>query len=392
MEYVLYLASAAVSALTNAAGLGRRGGARSFLVVKLDHLGDVVTATPVLRALRAAHPGAPIDALVGSWAAPLLEGNPFVSRVLTYDAPRFLRPGSAAGDASPGAKSRARRAAPAPSSSLARLREVARGSYTDIVELRGDAWTLLLPLLCGAHRRVDRGTTRTAMWLRRHGLLGGGRDEPAHEVATNLAVVRPLLGDRAGTGAPEVVVTDAERERLRQRLASEGIDLARPTICMHPGAYWRPRAWRVERWASLADRLEERYPVQTLFLGGANEGDLEAALRVRSPGRRHHYLFGTLSLREVCVLLDRAALVIGNDSGLIHIAAACGTPVIGLYGPQLPSRFGPGSARSIALHHEIECCPCSQRICVRPEDPCVNLITVEEVLAAAGPILREVAP
>jgi ADP-heptose:LPS heptosyltransferase len=66
--------------------------------------------------------------------------------------------------------------------------------------------------------------------------------------------------------------------------------------------------------------------------------------------------------------------------------------VIALFGPQLPERFGPGSARSIVLHHRIDCCPCAQRVCVRPEDPCVNLITVEEVLAAAGRILDEAAP
>jgi ADP-heptose:LPS heptosyltransferase len=190
----------------------------------------------------------------------------------------------------------------------------------------------------------------------------------------------------------EVIITEAEREALRRKLAGVGIDLARPTVCMHPGASWRPRAWRVERWAALADRLEERYPVQTVFVGSAGERDLEAGLRARAPGRGRHFLFGTLSLREACVLLDRAALVVGNDSGLIHIAAACGTPVVGLYGPQLPDRFGPRSTRSIALHHRIDCCPCAQRVCVRPEDPCVNLITVEEVVAAAGSALGSEAP
>ena len=97
-------------------------------------------------------------------------------------------------------------------------------------------------------------------------------------------------------------------------------------------------------------------------------------------------------LGVACVLLDRATLVVGNDSGLIHIAAACGTPVIGLYGPQLPERFGPGSARSIALHHRVDCCPCAQRICVRPEDPCVNLITLEEVVSAAERLLEASVP
>ncbi len=387
MEYLLFLVSAAVSALTNAAGRVRPVGTRRFLVVKLDHIGDVVTATAVFRALRTAHPDAPIDALVGPWAAAILEGNPHVTRVLTYDSLRFRRPGGTAGDVRPDGAPNYRL------SPLARLREIARGGYTDIVELRGDRWTLLLPFLCGARRRVDRGTARIGLWLRKRGLLPGGRDTPSHEVATNLEIIRPLLGAApAADGTAEVTVTDAEREALRRKLAGVGIDLARSTVCLHPGASWRPRAWRVERWAQLADRLEQRYAVQTVFVGSVGERDLEAEIRARGSGRGRHFLFGMLSLREACVLLDRATLVIGNDSGLIHIAAACGTPVIGLYGPQLPDRFGPGSARSIALHHRIDCCPCAQRVCVRPEDPCVNLITVEEVVSAAGRLLEAGVP
>ena len=384
MEYGLFLASAAVSALVNAAGRFRRTRPRRFLVVKLDHLGDLVTATPVFRALRDAHPDAVIDALVGPWAARLLERSPHLSRVLTYDARRFRRMRGAGGTV--GARAVAGGERPAPP--LARMRVVARGGYTDIVELRGDAWTLLLPFLCGARQRSDRGSARIALWLRRHGLLPGGSNLPLHEVATNLATARPFLAPGVVPDeAMAVEVAAAEREALRRRLADAGIDLARPTVCIHAGALWRPRAWWLERWASLAAHLEERHHVQTVFVGSAAERDLEAELRAVASGPGRHFLFGTLSLRETCVLLGEARLVIGNDSGLIHIAAACGTPVVGLYGPQLPERFGPRAPRSIALHHRIDCCPCAQRTCVRPEEPCVNLITVEEVLAAAERLL-----
>jgi ADP-heptose:LPS heptosyltransferase len=151
-EYALFLASALVSALTNVLGCARRKASpRRILVVKLDHLGDVITATPALRALRGANPEAEIDLLLSPAVAPLFHESPLATRLLVYDSPRYRR-GSARSDG-------------------ASLPDVVRGHYDVIVELRGDWRTLLLPLRTGAWRRVDRGTVRLRDWIRRR--LGG---------------------------------------------------------------------------------------------------------------------------------------------------------------------------------------------------------------------------
>jgi ADP-heptose:LPS heptosyltransferase len=182
-EYAIFILSAAVSVVVNALGRTRRSsGPLRILVVKLDHLGDVVLATPALGALRERYPDAAIDVLVHPGSAVVVEHNPAVTRVVTYRSERFARPGPSSVDG------------------MSRLREIARAGYDVIVELRGDERTLLLPFLAGATRRVDRGTVRIRESLRRR--ARGAAHRPMHEVEVNLEVVLPLLGGRASRSVP----------------------------------------------------------------------------------------------------------------------------------------------------------------------------------------------
>src|SRR5438067_2501283 len=140
MEYLRLVASAWVTfVLDFLKPFGRWKDAR-ILVIKLDHLGDVITALPVFPALREALPDAQIDVLVGPWARALMESLTSIDSVLTYDSRRFSRnPEAETGFWRP----------------LRRMRTIAAHRYTHIVELRGDSWTLLLPFLGGTFHRVD---------------------------------------------------------------------------------------------------------------------------------------------------------------------------------------------------------------------------------------------
>ena len=376
-EYFLLFCSAIVSRLVNL--LGRFRGARRarVLVVKLDHVGDVILATPALRVLRDALPEAPIDALVAPGSRAVLEGNRSVNRILVYDSGRYRRGGMSGG--SSGRESR--------QSAFSVMRDVARGNYTTIVELRGDGWTLLLPFLSGASRRVDRGSVRVGQWFARRLTRAGRGRKPLHEVETNLEVVRPLVKTMPETPAAEIVVAQAARDSLGEKLAAVGAAVSEPWVCLHPGASWRPRAWRAERFADIADWIQEHYHAQVLVVGSADERDVEAVMRARVKGRRAFWLAGALSWAELAALLERARLFIGNDSGPAHLAAACGIPSVVLFGPQEPGRFRPWSARSVVLHHRVHCCPCRQTVCVYPENPCVNRIEIGEVEAQVRQLL-----
>jgi len=381
MEYVRLFLSALVSTIVDIVGpLGRQKPPK-ILVVKLDHLGDVVTATPVFRALRGAYPDARIDALVGSWAQPLLAGNPNVDLILTYDSSRFSR------------SEGSRRSFP---QRFRQMRAIGARRYTHIIDLRGDSWTLLLPFLSGAKRRVDRGTVRLESWLTKRMWAFGGTPpgpEPVHEVETNLAVIQPLLGPSGSQPPPstvstrvEVFVTDADRRALTERTRMFGIPDGAALVVIHPGASWRPRAWRPERFAEVAREILDRYPVHICFVGTTEDADIADRIAILIQDRRAHFLF-ELRLIETATLIERAVLFIGNDSGIAHLAAACGTPQIALYGPQDPRRFRPWSSRAIVLHKPVPCFPCKQKVCVVPHNPCVNLIFVEEVMRGAESVL-----
>ena len=373
-EYLLFILSAAVSALVNVWGLLRgRGEPRRILVVKLDHLGDVVLATPALRALRDRYPEAAIDLLVGPGSIPAVAGNPAITRVLTYRSPRFARrTGAGVPDTT--------------ADGVARLREIAREGYDTIVELRGDGRTLLLPFLAGARRRVDRGTSRILLRLER-------RKAPLHEVEANLEIVRPLTRGRAARRAEtdrprvEVHVSPEARASMLAKLGQHGLPGGARLVVIHPGAAWRPRAWRPERFGAVAAWILGHYDARVLLVGSEDERDVEEAVRRSAGPDRVHPLTGALSLEELTALLSGAALFLGNDSGPAHLAAACGTPSIVLFGPQEPRRFAPWSERTIVLHHPVACFPCRQRVCVMPEDPCVNRNEVADVIARVREVL-----
>jgi len=373
-EYLLLLCSACVSLVVNLFGRFRRARVSRILVVKLDHVGDVILATPAIRALREARPHDPIDVLIAPGSRVALDGNPNVDRILYYDSPRYRRP-------------RASLRGPSP---LRAIREVGSSGYATIVELRGDWWTLLLPLLSGTTRRVDRGSARLGAWITRRASRAGGTRPVRHEVETNLEVVRPLLRGRVPQRlAPEIALQDSARDSMIRRLAAIGVDFGSPIVCVHPGAAWRPRAWRPERFGAVADWIQEHYHAQVLFVGSSDERDIGAEVRANVKQRSVFWLAGELTWQELGALIERARLFIGNDSGPAHVAAAIGIPSVVLFGPQEPERFHPWSDRSVVLHHRIHCCPCRQVTCVHPENPCVNLIEVEEVKAqvrrALGP-------
>jgi len=363
-EYVLFILSAAVSVVVNALGrLQGRAEPSRILVVKLDHLGDVILATPAIRALKERYPNAVIDVLVHPGAVAAVANHPGVHRVLTYRSPRFSRDG-AADDSS-------------------RLREVARTRYDTIVELRGDGRTLLLPFRAAARRRVDRGTVR----LQNKAGRVLGRAPTLHEVETNLEIVRPLVGTPAA--GPRVEVhpgIEASRSVVR-KLEERAVPTGARLVVLHAGAAWRPRAWRPERFGAVADWILGHYDARIVLVGSEDERDVEDAVRRSMREDRALAMTGALTLEELTALLGRSALFIGNDSGPAHLAAACGVPSIVLFGPQDPRRFGPWSERTQVLHHPVACFPCRQTVCVMAEDPCVNRNEVADVIARARDVL-----
>ena len=159
----------------------------------------------------------------------------------------------------------------------------------------------------------------------------------------------------------------------------------RPLVVLHPGASWPAKRWLPKRFAQLAGDLQSRHGVSVVLTGGPNEDALLDDVRKRiSPPPE---VFRGLPLRQLAALYARAAAVVSNDAGPMHIAASLGTPTIGLFGPgeeQIWFPYDSGEGHR-ALRKDVPCHPCHLDFCNRTGGgymECMTLLTVDEVTSA----------
>ncbi|MFQ6001091.1 MAG: glycosyltransferase family 9 protein [Anaerolineae bacterium] len=354
-----------------------------ILVVKLADMGDLLTAIPALRALRESFPQARIDALVTPHSAPVLEGSPLVDEVLTFEKHRYDSPVSTA----------------KPSSlwSLMRLWRNLRSRRYDwlfILHHLTTRWGTLkyagLALAIGARERIGLDNGRGWFLTRQAKDLGfGGR----HEVEYWLKVVGLVGAKTENLNLPlsEGAVREAQALLQGSGRWREGV----PLVAIHPGSgeYSLARRWPPDRFAQVADALMERYGTQVALLGGPDEAELTQC--VASLMRYEAVdLGGKTSIPVLAALLRLCRLFVGNDSGVMHLASAVGTPVVAVFGPSNPLAWGPWGPSHEVVQIDLECSPCIYRGfqlgrlegCENPE--CINQVKPEMVLAAAGRLLR----
>ena len=342
----------------------------NILVIKLRYLGDVLLATPVLRAVREKFPEVRLAAAVNRGTEDILKGNPDLNEVLIVE-----RGGLA--------------------SQFRFLGEIRRRRFDCVIDLTDGDRAAILTRFSGAPVRI--GLNEEHRW---RGLLYTTVVRPgpsvAHRIERDLETVRPLgIDPKAGLPVLRTSPQDDEAAaRLLDEIAGEPLSGgARTLIMLHPGARYWFKAWPVERFAELADRLTERGDCRILIGGHAQERALadDMASRVRS---KPVVLAGRTTVLHYASILKRCALFVGNDNGPMHMAAALGVPVVALFGPSNPSEWGPRGKRVEVLYKGLDCRRCFHPTCERGEESCMRQITVSEVLAAAARLLaaREPAP
>jgi lipopolysaccharide heptosyltransferase I len=340
---------------------------RSLLIIRLSALGDVVHVLPALAALRAAFPEARIGWAVEEKAASLLEGHPQIDRLHVIPRQALAQ---AARSRDVGAFVRQARQS---------VRELRHASYETTLDFQSNFRSSLLAFLSGAKRRIGQPVPYS-----KEGARVLVTETPAavertvHKIERNLRLLAPLGVEPARP--PRPVIPEPERARL----LAEGVAGA---VLLHPGvsAFGAFKAWRAEGYAALARYLKVERGARVLVAwGGAAER--EAALEVVALSRGAAELAPeTRSILDLAALQRRAALFVGADSGPLHLAAALGTKVLGLYGPKDPRTYGPYWENARVVRKGVPCSPCTLRRCARPE--CMTLITADEVTAAALALL-----
>ena len=357
-------------------------GLRRALVIKLRHHGDVLLAAPVIAALKRHAPQCEVDALVYADTAPMLEAHPALSQLHLIDR-NWKRQGLKRQGA-------------------AELKLVAalRARHYDLVihltvHTRG-AWLvrLLRPRWSVAPR------FRPGFWAKSFSHLYPAQSHAdRHTVDTNLDSLRALGLDVAAPDRRVTLVPGAAAEaRIDALLAQHGL-VRGGFVHVHPASRWAFKCWPAERVAALCDALAGKgLPIVLSSAPDASEKALVAAVQAARaknavPPAPTLDLSGQLSLKELAALTARARLFVGVDSAPMHIAAAMGTPTIGIFGPSGDREGGPwdndgGGRHRVVASLTHPCRPCGRAGCEDSKvSDCLVSLPVAQVLAACEELL-----
>ena len=338
------------------APLNLRPGDR-VLVTRLDYLGDVVLSLPLVDALRARWPGVDIDYLTRRPAADLLAADARFARVWTLEA--------------------------GPRPSLALVRALRSRRYRAVIDLYSNPRSAWMTWLTGAPLRI-----------------GGNRRGRRHLYTRPITVPRAIrrvtdvfmqygapLGIEAAVPAPRPSLAIAHDEaRAADALLSRVS--GKPRIGIHPGGKWSVKRWPSEKFVELLEVIEKEMGGQTVVFSGPGESEHSEALRSRVP--ESTVFLDVLPIRTAAAVISRLDAMVACDGGIMHVAAAVGTPTVGIFGSSEPAVWFPytDSGRFRAAFIDVECRPCHRHECPLGHTRCLNELSATSVARCVGDALN----
>jgi len=334
--------------------------AERILFIQLGYIGDVVVTIPVMRAVRETFPGSMLAVSVREHSRELVEDLPWVDAVLSVDKRRRPWYSTLAHE-------------------LGFYRRLRTYRFDLCINVRTGTRGALMSLLSGAGCRVGHYCYRHP-WTNRlythivqpvawDGIYAGEQ---------NFNVVAPLHLD-IPTRVPELHTSPRRARRVANILREVGVPEDKPLIVLHPFSSRESKNWGVARFAELAERIVTAYDAAVIITGSA--ADRPQALKIAEQCPRMVFvLAGTVSIGELACLLKRSTLLVGVDTGAIHIAAAVGTPTITIFGPSDPLVWKPPGDSHEIVSAELPCAPCRSAVCGNPEKgSCLGNLSVETV-------------
>ncbi len=321
---------------------------KRILIVKLSSIGDVVHALPALSALRTKFPGSYIAWVVKKKAADIIIGHPYLDEVIIYEGIR---------------------------KTAKKLRSL---KFDLAIDLQGLFRSGLLTFLSRAKTRLgfSRANSRELSYLFLNQRVTPG-EEDRHVIDKNLSLLRPL---RIEVREKEFIIPvfHENREYIANFLKKEGVTSSDILIALNSRASWPSKLWPEEKWAELADRLIEELKAKIVLLWGSGEKDLvDRIVRIT---KNKPIISCKTNLKELAVLISKCKLLVGGETGPLHIACALNVPTVALIGPTDSVRNGPYGEGHIVIEKDLPCRGCWRHKCKRLT--CMKLITVNEVFSA----------
>lgn len=339
-----------------------------ILVRATNWVGDAILSIPALNAIRGCWPGAEIVALARPWVAGLYEGQPFVDRVISLTSGgglKYLR------------------------ASKGMTRMLRAEQFDSAVLLPNSFSSAWLAWRAGIPQRIGYARDGRGLLLTRAVPPPRPDEIDAHESYYYLHLLR-----RAGwlSTIPKVreiklEISAEAHAAAEKRLQGEGAVTGAPRIAIAAGAaYGSAKCWLPERFAAVANQFIDDFQATVIMFGTSSEQEITS--RISAGMKRPPVnLAGCTSISELPALLAACQLFIGNDSGAMHVAAAAGVPVVGIFGPTNPQGTAPVTPMEAVVREPVFCSPCFLRRC--PIDHrCMTRVTAETVYTAGRGLLE----
>lgn len=367
--------------------VSREEASHRILITRVGAFGDILMATPLLAALRAAYPKAHLTWLVEHTEAQAIDANPYIDEYIRWDGAYWKR------------QLRWHKIL----HGLLRVRrfcdELRRRRYDVFISFQPEEWPWLVQ---GIHAPVTIGVfdtfrqtdslVRTSPNTRLYADAYTHDDLPLHRTDQYLLPLRALGLPEPAEKRMSMGFTDDDAAAADQFLQERGLAAGKPFAVLAPMTTWPSRCWPEERYAALGDALARQLGYASVLIGSARPEERSAVARIASQmDSEPIQAAGVLNFRQMAALIARSSVLISGDTGPMHVAAAVGTPSVSLFGPTPVRGRAPFSEGGIALMHPVPCGPCDQKFCPNPPESqllCLRLISVDEVLAAAAGLLR----
>lgn len=344
-----------------------------ILLIRADYIGDVLLTTHTLEAIRERFRSAHITYLVSSKSREILEGNPYLDRIVTYDPPWYFKKGLRT----------------ALSEYLEMIAFIRGERFALAADFGGDVRNIFLLMVLGKiPHRVSFASS--GGWF----LLTNVAPCPPliHESAYNTIVARSLGASVGAEALPEMFVGEKETVFARTFLDRNNVDADDTVAVIHQGARLPLKQWPLERYAEAGRHIISRHHGKVILTG--TDEEIPAVERLRDLiGHGDSVITAagaTRSLKELKALFGMCDLFIGTSSGPSHVAACAGLPSVIISGPESAVQWRPLGNRCILLKQAYPCCPCNERRCPYLEKGknCILAIEAEDVKEAADKILN----
>lgn len=344
-----------------------------ILIVKISAMGDVLHALPVLDYLKQASPGCEIDWVVEEAFADLLSGNPLISRLHTVKFKKWKRK-------------------PFSRDTLNEILNTRSGltkrAYDLVIDIQGNIKSGMVAWLSGCPRRVGfrRSAAQeslNALFINRRIAL---RPEDRHITDQYLRIAAASFdlefnGLQLHTDIRTRPEDDLAADALVKRCRENG-----PVILIHTGTTWQTKFWYESGWVELGRRITSSFPGSILLFSWGNDSERSAAERITTAVGARSVQLEKLSIMRLAALVKKVDLVMGGDTGIVHLAAAVGTPTVSYYRSSDGLRSGPRGRQHAVVQAPMPCARCFRTSCEK-DGECRESITPELLLQAVRSVL-----